>query len=159
LSAVNPYKLFALPLEYQLDAAEVEAVYFVKLRQCHPDRNARANAETQASCETETAVVNEAYAVLQNPVQRGQALLAALGQESALPQVAPETLMAVLEWQERRQQDSAAAMNVYQQTRNSLEARILIAFKERDYKETARLLAMLWYWMRADVHGSMHPAL
>ena len=97
------FALFGLPLGYTLDLGALEAGWKRLQRAAHPDRFARADdAQKRLALQWSTRI-NEAYAVLKDPVQRAAYLCGLLGlqvdaQSSAqLPQEFLETQMLLRE--------------------------------------------------------------
>ena len=77
------FELFGVPQQYDLDPAELETKYLTISRNIHPDKYAVAGPEMQAFALRASASVNNAYAVLCDPIHRAEYLLESAGGLSA----------------------------------------------------------------------------
>jgi molecular chaperone HscB len=75
----NPYKLFRLPLRYELDMEALRETLQALQRAVHPDRHAHEAASDRLRAANESARINEAYLSLKDPVRRAEALAACRG--------------------------------------------------------------------------------
>lgn len=97
------FALFGLPLGFTLNPAVLEAAWKQLQRAVHPDRFARADdAQKRLALQWSTRI-NEAYAVLKDPVQRAEYLCGLLGvrvdaqSNTQMPQEFLETQMMLRE--------------------------------------------------------------
>lgn len=97
------FALFSLPLRFTLDGAALEAGWKQLQRAVHPDRFARADdAQKRLALQWSTRI-NEAYAVLKDPVERAAYLCSLFGVEvdaqsnTRMPQEFLETQMMLRE--------------------------------------------------------------
>lgn len=102
----DPFVSLGLEACFALDEKAVDAAWMRRLRAAHPDR---AGGDAEAA--RLAAVLNDARARLRDPLRRGEALLARLGEsdaasESALP---PAFLPEMLELRERLAEAAAAS--------------------------------------------------
>jgi len=101
--SLDLFAAVGLPRRLQVDAAELERRFYELSRQVHPDRFGTAPAPAQAASLAATALLNRAYKVLRDPVQRGRYWLElhgeALADESR--SVPREIAATVFEVQER----------------------------------------------------------
>jgi molecular chaperone HscB len=74
---MNYFALFHLPQRYAINAASLTSAYHLLSRQHHPDQ-ADGDAARRRAME-ETVTLNEAYAVLKDPVKRAYYLLSLYG--------------------------------------------------------------------------------
>ncbi len=77
----NYFEFFELP---QADhrPGDLEKRFYALSRQWHPDRFARAGAEEQQEALDATALLNDAYRTLRDPVPRAEYLLSSKGMDS-----------------------------------------------------------------------------
>ncbi len=68
IPAVNHYEVLGVPMG--ADPAEIRRAYLHLARRHHPDRNVDADADTQVRARRKMADLNEAWAVLGDPVRR-----------------------------------------------------------------------------------------
>lgn len=94
------FSFFSLPRRLSLDAAELQKRFYELSRQLHPDLYAGRAAEEQQYALDASALLNDAYRVLRDPVKRAEYLLALEGggaEEQRSAQVPPELLEEVFE--------------------------------------------------------------
>jgi molecular chaperone HscB len=75
----NYFKLFNLSADFTVDQAQLGASYRQLQQELHPDRYANASAQQQRIAVQYSALVNEAYATLRNPLLRALYLLEQAG--------------------------------------------------------------------------------
>jgi len=80
-SAADYFQVFSLTRAFSLDTAALEREFHRLSRRLHPDRFARASAEEQQSSLSATALLNDAYRTLRDPIQRTEYLLKLEGLE------------------------------------------------------------------------------
>lgn len=92
------FELFGLPQKYEVDPRELEEKYITISRNIHPDKYAVAGPEMQAFALRASAAVNNAYAVLRDPIHRAEYLLESAGGPSATlnKQVPPDMLGEIM---------------------------------------------------------------
>jgi len=100
----NHFELFGVPVQFAVDAAELDRRYHELQREVHPDRfAAAADTERRVSMQLATRV-NEAYQTLKSPLRRAVYILQLRGVDpefetnTAMP---PEFLMEQMSWRER----------------------------------------------------------
>jgi len=97
-SSSDLFGLLGLPAQFDLDPAVIEAAFFEKSKQTHPDRFPAAERNRALIASRE---VNAAYKTLKDPVARAEYLLARAGVTiGGNEQVEPELLMEILELRE-----------------------------------------------------------
>jgi molecular chaperone HscB len=74
-SSADYFQVFGLGRRLGLDAAVLEREFHRLSRRLHPDRFARATAEEQQWSLANTALLNDAYRALRDPLQRTEYLL------------------------------------------------------------------------------------
>jgi molecular chaperone HscB len=124
------YRFFGFPRKFHLDTPELERRFYSLSRQLHPDLFFRAmSRERQYSLEA-TALLNDAYRTLRDPVLRAEYLLQQLGEEPDAQQrdaAPPELLEEVFELnealEELRQGDASTRPRLEQAHRKFLALR------------------------------------
>ncbi|WWO99353.1 MAG: Fe-S protein assembly co-chaperone HscB [Candidatus Dasytiphilus stammeri] len=71
---MNYFKIFGLPINFKLDTKLLEARFYDLQRKFHPDRYLK-NSEDKFDVLTKSALVNQAWKVLSNPLSRAEYLL------------------------------------------------------------------------------------
>lgn len=75
----NYFDLFGFPVGFDIDAGALAARYRDLARQLHPDRFATASDQERRLSMQMTALVNEAFQTLKDPVRRARYLLSLAG--------------------------------------------------------------------------------
>lgn len=98
----SAFKRLGIAASYLVDAGELERNYLEKSRLSHPDHHDEAGGLSAEQALRESAALNEAYAIVADPVRRGEHLLALAGGPDAAAdkRMPPEFLEAMLEWRE-----------------------------------------------------------
>jgi molecular chaperone HscB len=98
---MNPFSLLGLPARYDLDPAVIEAAFFERTKELHPDRHTGAPAAERVAVLARSRALNDAYQIVKKPVARAEQLLeqagVTIGDNEALD---PAFLMEVLELRE-----------------------------------------------------------
>lgn len=74
-AGVDYFQVFGLPRTFTLDTAALEREFHRLSRRLHPDRFARATPDEQQWSLAATALLNDAYRTLRDPIQRTEYLL------------------------------------------------------------------------------------
>ena len=102
-SGKNHFELFDLPVAFDINANDLAARYRELQRRVHPDKFANApDQERRLSVQT-TALINEAFQTLKDPVRRGRYLLSLRGidiDEETDSAMDAAFLMEQMEWRE-----------------------------------------------------------
>ncbi|WJW76259.1 Fe-S protein assembly co-chaperone HscB [Thiohalobacter sp. IOR34] len=135
----NYFELFALPEQFELDRAALDARYRELQRSVHPDRFASAGDQQRRLSMQLAARINEGYRVLKDPLARGRYLLELRGLESIDEQATHQDAAFLMEQMELREaleavRDSADPFAAL----NELLARIQAGSEA----QTARLAAL-----------------
>ncbi len=69
---LSPFELFGLAPQYRIDAAALESAYQSAISKVHPDRFANRSAAEKRVAEQWSARINEAHAILADPVRRAE---------------------------------------------------------------------------------------
>jgi len=97
-SQVSYFAALELPEQLSIDRKDLEARFYRLSRTLHPDRFARAAPEEQQRALDASALLNDAYRVLRDPVARAEYLLSLRGLVPAdSKSVPPELLEEVFE--------------------------------------------------------------
>ena len=82
-AGTDHFALLGLPHVYPLDEARLERAYLKSSRLVHPDFFGGKPKEEQVQAMRHTALLNDAYQTLRDPVRRGEYLLRLLGGKTA----------------------------------------------------------------------------
>jgi molecular chaperone HscB len=99
----NFFELFELPVTFDLDSADLLRRYRELQVRVHPDRHAAGTDQERRLAVQMTAMINEAYQTLRDPVRRGRYLLGLQGVdtgEETDTAMAPAFLMDQMELRE-----------------------------------------------------------
>jgi molecular chaperone HscB len=94
------FEFLDLPRNLDLDAKDLEKRFYALSRQLHPDLHSRKSPAEREQAEESTAVLNDAYRTLRDPVTRAEYLLKLEGfdvGEQSTKDVPPELLEEVFE--------------------------------------------------------------
>ena len=104
LTTKNLFEKFDLKPSFELDVDELEAKYLAFQQQFHPDKLIGKSKEEQIDLEHNSFLINEAFAILKNPLRRAIYLLKLHGinidDESCPVKPDQETLIKTLELRE-----------------------------------------------------------
>lgn len=96
----NFYDFFGLDRKLNVDEADLQKRFYELSRQWHPDRFGRKSAQEQAQALEATAILNDGYRTLRDPLRRAEYLLKEQGfpiGEQRSKDVPPELLEEVFE--------------------------------------------------------------
>lgn len=108
---VNFFELFQLPIQFQIDAKQLEAAYKDVQTRVHPDRFAVASDAERRVAMQWAATANEAFQTLKKPLSRAQYLLKLNGVDVGLEsntKMPMDFLMQQMEWRESLESAVAA---------------------------------------------------
>ncbi len=103
----NPFAIFDLEPQFQLDIAILSDRYLALQKQLHPDNFANSSAQEQRLAMQQSADINEALQTLKNSISRAEAIIAIHIGERDLEQKSTQDmafLMQQLEWREQLEQ-------------------------------------------------------
>lgn len=147
----NHFSVFSLPIQFQIDASQLEQHYHALTARFHPDRFAAASVFEQKQAVMMAAVINEAYRILVHPIHRAAYLLELNGIIADAPEhtsFSADFLMQQMAWRERlmeakinQNQDDLEELNqeikeCEVQLLNNLET----AFQQQQFNEAADLV-------------------
>jgi Fe-S protein assembly co-chaperone HscB len=150
----NPFALLGLPETYDVSAAAIEAAYFERSKQWHPDNFAGAVAATRIVALSNSRAINDAYKTLKKSTTRAEALLAISGVViGAHERLEPGFLMEILEQREvlsearaaGRVDEVAAMQSSMMARRQQIVALLAPAFLRGDVVDAKRQLIILRY--------------
>ncbi|MFA9487876.1 MULTISPECIES: Fe-S protein assembly co-chaperone HscB [unclassified Mannheimia] len=101
----NPFTLFDLPVQFQVDNAQLSEHYLALQKQLHPDNFAHKSSAEQLEAVQKSADVNDALNILKDPILRAEAIIeihtgeAKNLEEKSMRDV--DFLMQQLEWHEK----------------------------------------------------------
>jgi molecular chaperone HscB len=94
------FSFFGIPRQLSLDLTDLQSRFYALSREFHPDRYARGSAAEQQYALDATALLNDGYRVLRDPLKRAEYLLSQEGfdiGEQRSKDVPPELLEEVFE--------------------------------------------------------------
>ena len=151
-SSSDLFGLLGLPPQFDLDPSVIEAAFFEKSKETHPDKFASAPASERVAALSRSRAVNDAYKTLKSPVGRAEYLLSRAGVTiGSNEQVEPELLMEILELREElaAQRKNAAVVQRLQadmkSRRDAAVARLPGLFEHNDLPEIKKQLIVLRY--------------
>jgi molecular chaperone HscB len=110
MSAPDYFQFFGLAPRLALDLGDLEQRFYRLSRELHPDRFQRATtAERERSLEA-SAILNDAYRTLRDPISRAEYVLKRLGLPADSKQVPPELLEEVFALNEALEEQNAAQL-------------------------------------------------
>lgn len=152
------FALFGLPVQFELDAAELTSRYKRLQREIHPDRFVNCGETEQRIAMQKASLLNEAYKTLREPLGRAVYLLKLNGvdvKSSQGAQLEPAFLMEQMEFRETMQSLGKTAEpvreleklqhQVHQHTEALLET-CKLQLDRRDYKAAADTVRKLQFY-------------
>ncbi len=89
------FEVLGMDRRLQLDEAELQKKFYALSRQWHPDRYTQKSTLEQQQALDATALINDAYRTLRDPIKRAEYVLGSV--ESGKNEVPPELLEEVFE--------------------------------------------------------------
>ena len=144
----NYYDFFEIPHQLSLDPQDLEKRFYALSRKWHPDRFARASAEERQAAIDASAVLNDGYRTLRDPILRAQFLLKENGfdiGEQQSKDTPPELLEEVFELnmalEEADETAIAGARKRFEAMRAEVDAELLGQFAQYDRGQDRETLA------------------
>jgi molecular chaperone HscB len=147
------FEVFALPRVLGIDLAALEKTFHELSRRYHPDYFTTAPPAEKTQSVRMTALLNDAYRTLRNPVRRVDYLLSLYGFKSDGSKVPQSLLMEVFEINEQLEEVKAGRAGV--EEADSLRAQI----KEKRERFDAELQQSALAWDDLIKSGAGEPAL
>ncbi len=104
---LNPFALFNLPIDYQVDEALLKSRYLQLQKQFHPDNFIQHSAQQQRLAMQKSAEINDAWQALRDPILRAEAVMAWHLGEVTKTEMSHDMafLMQQIQWRESLMQD------------------------------------------------------
>ena len=147
------FEVFGLPRILGIDLAALEKTFHELSRRYHPDYFTTAPAAEKTQAVRMTALLNDAYRTLRNPVRRVEYLLSLFGFKSDGSKVPQSLLMEVFEINEQLEEVKAGRSSV--EEADSLRAQI----KEKRERFDAEMQQSALAWDELVKSGASEPAL
>ncbi len=138
----DPFTLFGLKKQYDLDMELLEEAYFAAQKKTHPDQFSKSSSEEKAEASKRSADINRAYLILKDPLKRAEFLLRETNKD--LFSHDPLFLEEVMQWKEQ----AAAKEDIRDDllsTQKTLFNTLETSFKQKEYEEAERALYQLTY--------------
>ncbi|HVV44194.1 MAG TPA: Fe-S protein assembly co-chaperone HscB [Bryobacteraceae bacterium] len=134
------FEAFGMPRQLEIDNKDLEKKFYALSRKLHPDLFARKSAKEQADALEASAVLNDAYRVLREPIARALYVLKQEGLdigEQGTKDVPPELLEEVFELNMALEDENAtdevlAARARFEGMRDEIDAAMKGQFAEWD---------------------------
>lgn len=134
------FEAFGMPRQLEIDLKDLEKKFYALSRKLHPDLFARKSSKEQADALEASAVLNDAYRVLRDPIARALYVLKQEGfeiGEQGTKDVPPELLEEVFELNMALEDEDAkdevlAARGRFEGMRNEIDAAMQGQFAEWD---------------------------
>jgi molecular chaperone HscB len=107
MPAPDYFEFLGLPRKLNLDQADLQRRFYALSRELHPDRFSRATPAERERALSASALLNDAYRTLRDPISRAEYLLGGTGNSEQPP---PELLEEVFEANEAVADSDAAAI-------------------------------------------------
>ena len=147
---LNYFDFFEIPHHLSLDLKDLEQRFYALSRKWHPDRFARAGAAERQEALDASAILNDGYRVLRDPVQRANYLLKENGfdiGEQQSKEVPPELLEEVFELnmalEESDAEAIAAARQKFTRMQDQIDAELTEAYQRYDQQPGRDVLAQV----------------
>ena len=147
------FEVFGLPRTLGIDLAALEKTFHQLSRRYHPDYFTTAPPAEKTQAVRMTALLNDAYRTLRNPVRRVEYLLSLYGFKSDGSKVPQSLLMEVFEINEQLEEVKASRASV--EEADSLRAQI----KEKRERFDAEMQQSSLTWDELVKSGAGEPAL
>jgi molecular chaperone HscB len=147
------FEVFGLPRALGIDLAALEKTFHELSRRYHPDYFTTAPPAEKTQSVRMTALLNDAYRTLRNPVRRVEYLLSLYGFKSDGSKVPQSLLMEVFEINEQLEEVKAGRASV--EEADSLRAQI----KEKRERFDAEMQRSAFTWDELVKSGTGEPAL
>jgi molecular chaperone HscB len=144
---LNYYDFFEIPRHLAIDLKDLEKRFYALSRKWHPDRFARATPEERQDALDASALLNDGYRVLRDPIQRANYLLKENGfdiGEQQSKEVPPELLEEVFELNMALEESDAVAIaearTKFEKMQAVLDQDLTAKYREYDERGTRDVL-------------------
>jgi molecular chaperone HscB len=150
----NHFELFHLPVQFELDMAQLDRAFREVQSQVHPDKFVGGSSAEQRLAMQWATRANEAYQTLKNPLKRASYLceLHGVGLQTESNTAMPKDfLMQQMEWREELEeskQNPTALLSLAEQVSNEHEQQvrnIAEQLKQNDFIEAAQSIRQLMF--------------
>lgn len=132
------FEFLGLPRKLNLDPADLQRRFYALSRELHPDRFSRAPVEERERALSASAVLNDAYRTLRDPISRAEYLLGGTGGAEQPP---PELVEEVFEANEALADSDAGEIAAARERFSALlaetEAALPVLFARYDAGDSA----------------------
>ena len=147
---LNYYDFFEIPHHLSLDLKDLEQRFYALSRKWHPDRFARARAQELEEALNASAILNDGYRVLRDPIQRANYLLKENGfdiGEQQSKEVPQELLEEVFELNMALDESDAPAIAEakakFEKMQESVDQELAVKFREYDESRKREALSAI----------------
>src|SRR5215813_10189618 len=147
------FEVFGMPRILGIDLVALEKTFHDLSRKYHPDYFSTASPAEKTQAVRMTALLNDAYRTLRNPVRRVEYLLSLYGLKSDGSKVPQSLLMEVFEINEQLEEVKAGRASI--EEADSLKAQI----KEKRERFDKELQQASLYWDDLINAGAAEPVL
>jgi len=150
----NHFELFHLPVQFELDIAQLDRAFREVQAQVHPDKFVGASSAEQRVAMQWATRANEAYQTLKNPLKRASYLceLNGINLQTESNTAMPTTfLIQQMEWREEldeSKQDAAALLRLDANVQNERKLQINKIggqLAQREFQEAAQSIRQLMF--------------
>ncbi|MBS0271582.1 MAG: Fe-S protein assembly co-chaperone HscB [Proteobacteria bacterium] len=138
----DPFDVFGFEKGFFLDLKVLEKCYFEEQKKFHPDRFALAEMNTKADAIRKSTMLNQAYSLLKDPLERAAFLLKEKGFE--LMTHDSFFLSQVMEWSERQDRGEDITRELQVESERLFKS-LEDAFVVQDYASAREALYRLTY--------------
>lgn len=138
----DPFDVFGIKKQFPLDLNMLEKHYFEAQKKVHPDRFAPVEGDTKAEALRQSMALNQAYALLKDPLERAAFLLKERGVELITHD--PLFLSEVMVWNERLEAGADLSTELRLEEER-LFKNLENAFETQNYEHASMILYQLTY--------------
>lgn len=100
----NPFALFDLPVQFQVNFDEVSARYLALQKSLHPDNYSASSSQEQRLAVQKSAEINDALHILKDPILRAEAIIHIhTGEQQDIEQKSTRDMMFLMQQMEWRE--------------------------------------------------------
>ena len=163
LNMNNPFALFDLAVDFNLDLNELNNRYLALQKSLHPDNFAADSAQQQRLAMQKSAEINDALQLLKDPISRADSIIALhTGEQVDLEQKSSRDLsflMQQMEWRETleqiEQQQNEAELEQFsrqiQQTERAILADLAQSLNSQDWAQAGQITDKLRFIKKLKV--------
>ncbi|HEY1203540.1 MAG: Fe-S protein assembly co-chaperone HscB [Bryobacteraceae bacterium] len=141
MSSPDYFEFFGLEPKLALDLGDLEQRFYRLSRELHPDRFQRSTPDERERSLESSAILNDAYRTLRDPIARAEYALKRLGLAGDSKQAPPELLEEVFALNEALEERDAAHLEAgrlrFEVLRNQADAELQALFAKFDAGDPA----------------------